>query len=334
MILPYSVPDHINVDGSPVFYPGTYSSDDAQGPPFGFYPPHDDQYWLCFTSYAYAKSCGAYEPLRQHIQTAFGDIAVWQLCALAHDAFPVDPSTQLCIASDDSKQHIVDWGYNDTITKTGKLLFPSLLRYESAMKLAHICDALGLRDDAEGYHAQAMLLRRSIIETFYTEDENHEGWLFSATGIGHKPDVWGSAYAIYLGLLPEELARATALSLLRGYRDRTTVLQGQVRHIPTTHGYWEIAQCAPGTYQNGGYWAYPVGWYIYALTQIDDNAASELFVEYLNFIRETWDDCFNTGTWECTNSELDHWQNPGYLATLAIPYLTLYNKHLISEQEN
>lgn len=331
VILPYSIADHINVDGSAVFYPGTYASDDTQGPPYGMYPPHDDQYWLTITAYAYAKLISFYNPLASNVNTAAGELPLWQVCALTHEAFPVEPKTQLCIASENTDQHIVDWGYNDTVTKTGRLLFPSLLRFESALKLAHIFEGLDMHDEADMYRAQVTLLRRSIIETFYSEDERHEGWLFSATGIGNKPDVWGSAYAIYLGLLPEELMRATAASLLRGYRERTTVLQGQVRHIPTTYGYWEMAQCAPGTYQNGGYWAYPVGWYVYTLAQIDETAAAAMFSEYLGYIRQSWDDSFRSGAWECINPELNHYQNPGYLASVALPYVTLRNKGLITD---
>lgn len=330
IILPYSLPDHINVDGSAVYYPGTYASDGTQGPPYGVYPPHDDQYWLTFTTYAYAKLTSSHESLAKTVNTPAGDMPVWQACALTHDAFPVDPMTQLCIASENIDQHIVDWGYNDTITKTGKLLFPSLLRFESALKLAHIFESLDMRDEADMYHAQATLLRRSIIETFYSEDERHEGWLLSATGIGNKPDVWGSAYAIYLGLFPDELMRSTATSLLRGYRKRTTVVHGQVRHIPTANGYWEMAQCSPGTYQNGGFWAYPVGWYIYALAQIDERAAANLFDDYLTCMRQSWDDSFRSGIWECINPELDHYQNPGYLASVALPYVTLRNKGIIA----
>jgi hypothetical protein len=329
IILPYSIADHINIDGSPVFYPGTYAADDTQGPPFGKYPPHDDQYWLSFSMYAYAKSSDDESSFLRSVPTPMGLLPLWQVCELAHNAFPVDQHTQLCIASADAEYHIVDWGYNDTITKTGKLLFPSLLRLESAIKLAHLFTGADMMDEAEMYSSQAHILRHSILETFYLEDERHEGWLLSATGIGAVPDVWGSAYALHLGILPTDLATALAKSLLRGYRERTTVLKGQVRHIPLTSGYWEKAQCQPGTYQNGAYWAYPAGWYIGALTLVDEKAAAELFAEFLRYQMENWDETFQTGTWECINPALNHYQNPGYLASIALPYITLRNNGII-----
>jgi hypothetical protein len=328
VILPYSIADHINVDGRPVFYPGTYRSDDTQGPPFGMFPPHDDQYWLSLNIYAYAKSTQK-KAFIAPVSSPIGDLPLWQICELAHNAFPVDTRTQLCIAADDLHEHIVDWGYNDTISKTGKLMFPSLLRYESALKLSHLFADVDMREEALTYQQQASLLRRSIIETFYQENEAHEGWLFSATGIGHKPDVWGSAYAVYLGLLPEELSTATAKWLLRLYRTGDAVLHGQVRHLPCSAGDWEVAQCTSGTYQNGGYWGYPAGWYIYALSLIDDAAAEQMFTEFLNYQRDTWDEQLQSCAWECINPALNHYQNPGYLTTIALPYVTLRNKKLI-----
>lgn len=330
VILPYSLADHINVDGSPVYYPGTYRSDDTQGPPYGKYPPHDDQYWLTFNTYAYAKSTGDYDAITRPIATRCGELPLWQVCTLTHNAFPVDATSQLCLADSSLEEHIVDWGYNDAITKTGKLLFPSLLRYESALKLAHMLDRVGMQADAETNWQQAKTLRRSIIETFYTEDDRHFGWLMSATGKGFKPDIWGTAYAIYLNLLPDELADSAAAYLLHCYRAGTTVLHGQVRHIPTTSGYWEIAQCAPGTYQNGGYWGYPAGWYAAALSRVDADAAAQLISEYISYMRDTWDSALQACAWECINPEMNHYQNPGYLSTLAIPYVALKNKGLLS----
>jgi hypothetical protein len=328
VILPYSIADHINVNGRPVFYPGTYKSDDTQGPPFGMFPPHDDQYWMVFNTYAYAKLTRG-NGFRDHVLTPMGELPLYQVCELAHNAFPVDAHSQLCIAADNLTEHIVDWGYNDTISKTGKLLFPSLLRYESALKLSHLFAQSDMQDEALTYQQQATLLQRSIIQTFYLENEAHEGCMLSATGIGRKPDIWGSAYAVYLGVLPEELSSATSKWLLHMYRNGEAILHGQVRHIPRSVGEWEVAQCAPGTYQNGGYWAYPAGWYIFALSLIDDSAAEQMFVEFLDYQRTTWDENLHSCAWECINPALNHYQNPGYLATIALPYVTLRNKKLI-----
>ncbi len=329
VVLPYSIADHINVDGSPVYYPGTYAPDDTQGPPWGRYPPHDDQYWLVFTADAYVKLTGDIRALTRTVPTPMGGLPLWQVCALAHGAFPIEGETQLCVASGDLDEHIVDWGYNDSVTKTGRLLFPSLLRLESASTLRSWFERLDRPDTASVYRDQAVSLRRSISETFYREGSNGEGWLISATGVGDKPDVWGSAYALFSGAVPGDVALAIGRWLLRGYRERTTVQHGQVRHIPTTDGFWELAQAEPGRYQNGAFWGYPAGWYIYALSLVDGQAAGEMFGEYLGYLRATWNDDLRACAWECINPDLDHYQNPGYLATVAMPYAALKQKGLL-----
>jgi len=328
-VLPYSLADHINIDGKPVYYPGTYASDETQGPPWGKYPPHDDQYWLTFAAYIYARMANDWHSFERPVPTPMGSIPLWQACELTHNAFPIDQATQLCIASDDPGEHIVDWGYNDSITKTGKLLFPSLLRLESALKLAELFERAGRAQKAAQYHRQGATIRKAIATTFYADSGNGEGWLMSATGLGRKPDVWGTALAVHRGFVDDQMARALARSLLRGYRERTTVLRGRVRHIPTTSGFWEKAQSQQGTYQNGAYWGYPTGWYVYALSLVEERAASEMFAEYLDDLRSTWRDDLISCAWECINPALSHYQNPGYLTTVALPYVALKGKGLL-----
>mgnify|MGYP006281178989 CR=1 FL=1 len=257
VVLPYSIADHVNLDGTPVYYPGTYASDESQGNlRFGKYPPHDDQYWPTFTTYAYVR--------------------------LAHDAFPVDVDTGLCV------------------TDVG----------------------------AATYRSQAQRIRQSIPAVFAHRDADGALWLRSATGIGSKPDVWGTAYAVYSGAVGAGVARELAASLLSGYRRGTTVQDGQVRHIPADHGYWERA-AERGVYQNGGYWGYPVGWYVYALSLVDFDAAGDLFREYLRAVTSCWEEGFAHCAWECVNSEIGHAQNPGYAATVALPYVCLKEKGLL-----
>ena len=49
---PWSIADHINFDGKPVYFPGTYSSDSDQGDgSFGSFPPHDNQYYFIRIAY-------------------------------------------------------------------------------------------------------------------------------------------------------------------------------------------------------------------------------------------------------------------------------------------
>jgi|YNPNPStandDraft_1061719.scaffolds.fasta_scaffold01719_10 hypothetical protein len=329
VVLPYSLPDHINIDGSPVYFPGTYAADETQGPPWGKYPPHDDQYWLTYTAWIYAQLTRDWESFERLVPTPMGQMPLYEVCELTHNAFPVDPETQLCIASADLNEHIVDWGYNDSIIKTGKLLFPSLLRLQSARKLLELFSKSNNPERADRYREQVAQLQCAIEQTFFRKVRPDEWWLMSATGIGCQPDVWGSAFAVYMEAIDRDKAAALARSLLRGYRLRTTVVDGQACHLPNGDGPWQKALSKPGTYQNGGYWGYPMGWYIYAVSLVDENAAAELFAEYLTAVRRNWSSSFKACAWECVNPAIDHYQNPGYLATVALPYVTLKEKGLL-----
>ena len=84
------------------------------------------------------------------------------------------------------------------------------------------------------------------------------------------------------------------------------------------------------TYQNGAYWAYSTGWYVYALTLVNGQAASDMFEEYLAYLKD-WNDDLANCAWECINPALDHYQNAGYLATVALPYAALLQKGLLGE---
>ncbi len=57
-----------------------------------------------------------------------------------------DPETGL--VTTDATQRAVGFGFCDAIYFTGKMLFPSLLRYRAAGELAELCEALGRADRA------------------------------------------------------------------------------------------------------------------------------------------------------------------------------------------
>ena len=335
IVLPFSIPDHISLDGSPVYYPGSYDSGESQGPPWGTYPPHDDQYWLTFTAHAYMKLSGEAAAGARPIQTSIGKIPVWLACDLAHHAFAIDPDSGLCTSPQKKKEHQVDWGYNDSIIKTGNLLFPSLLRLESCYKLIDLMEGCDQGGRASSIRGEANLLRASISKVFatrYNRDGRDETWLISATGVGNVPDVWGTALAVHRGFVDDELAEELCNTLLDAYRERTVVLQGQICHVPANFGFWPKAQSEEGTYQNGGYWGYPVGWYVSALSRVDTPAARELFIEYLEAMKSNWNESGEACLYECINPALGHYQNPGYLTTVALPYVALDEAGLLPDK--
>ena len=66
----FAVPDHINFDGKPTYYPGNYETGNKQGgPPWGKYPPLDDQFYFLIAVYQHWKMTGDTRLFRSRIAT-------------------------------------------------------------------------------------------------------------------------------------------------------------------------------------------------------------------------------------------------------------------------
>ena len=108
---------------------------------------------------------------------------------------------------------------------------------------------------------------------------------------------------------------------------KTAVRDGLVRHVltddPTNRGLWQNSAAAAGTYQNGGYWGTPAGWYIAAMAKADRGAAAEMAREFVRFLRQHMRPDGMTEAWEWSNPDTGRTANPLYVATVALPYLSL-----------
>jgi hypothetical protein len=313
----YAVPDHINFDGRPTFYPGNYETGEKQGGKlFGKYPPLDDHFYFI---------SAVHEHWRLTRNLTLFRSRVGALCEKVYAVAPQDAATGLVTAGDTETENAKDGGFCDAEFKSGKLLFPSVLKLVAARQLAELFDAAGDRAKARHYRADAARLRRHIGRTFLDAD----GWLRSATGVGNQPDVWGSAFAVWADAVEPPATHRISRSLVRAYRDRTAVREGCVRHILTTdqtnHGAWQKSLAAPGTYQNGGYWGTPSGWYIAAIHRVDPQAARDMAREYVHFLR-------TSEAWEWFNPDTGKHSNPLYVATVALPYISLVRAGLLRAQ--
>lgn len=290
----YSIPDHITMGGAACWFPGAYT-EQGKGD-FGFLPPADDafffiqmvaQHWRLTRSTAFFQST---------VPTGWGNARLSDICAKAFDSVAVDPAGGLVVCEAGEGRTRVDWGFCDTIRKTGLCLMPSLLRWKAAADLAALFTAAGNLSEAERFGRRADQVKAAIVATFLQEmttaDGTRDVLLLSATELGRKEDVWASAYAVWLRVLPPDLERAVARHLLGLYQAGGTVVEGQVRHLPPGGefgGYWEEAKCDRDTYQNGGYWATPTGWYITALRRVNPAAAEKLLREYVAHLRANRD---------------------------------------------
>jgi hypothetical protein len=238
-------------------------------------------------------------------------------------AFLVPPSrkdTGLVYA--DLAERGVTFGFVDTITHTGDLLFCSLLKYQAATELARLLVRISDAERAQHYASVANRLKQAIPAAFATE----KGFLRASTGKSAQPDVWGTAYAVYAGALDPEHERGACEALARAYQDGTIAWRGNIRHVPTTDDFsettaWEIALSPKNRYQNGAYWGTPTGWVCYAIAKVNLDLARKLAGEYIAELREG---DFRKGPdfgspWECMHPEGNHRQNPVYMTSVTCP---------------
>jgi len=313
-IPPWSIADHVNPDGSAVFFPGTYASDehsvDEQGS-YGRRPPIDDHYSFVHLAWCYVRQAGSAEALDEAVE----GVLLWERLLHAFDAPDHDSATELCITQDNTRA--VNFGFFDSVSHTDKLLFASLLRRRSARELAELAE---LRNDPQ-VHARmtriAMMIDQHLVPTFLRED----GWLTAATQRSAQPDVWGTCLALTHGALPDA-ARQPVLDTLLSALDRNTITDesAAVRHVPidcdaAATSAWESCCCVHGTYQNGGYWHTATGWLIQAVRLRDQERAEELLMRFMNHL-ETHRDAGGPWEWR-SGGGVGH--NPRYLTSVTVP---------------
>ncbi|MCC6427472.1 MAG: hypothetical protein IT435_11695 [Phycisphaerales bacterium] len=334
----YTVPDHINFDGKPSFFPGSYETGEKQGGhPWGNAPPLDDNFYFILAVYEHWRLTSDLTLFRTTLRTAFSHEPLNDLCEKIFNTPRSDLDTGLITSGDIDTDNAKDWGFCDSIFKSGKLLFPSILKLHTAHKLAQLFTADNQPDKAAHYRQLAADLSAVITSTFLKPaappHDQDDAWLHSATGFGNQPDIWGSALAVHHDAIPHEDARRISRALTRAYRDRTAIRNGQVRHIltndPTNNGGWEKSVSTLGEYQNGGYWGTPTGWVISAIHRTDPLAAADLAREYLAHLRSNMRDDGLTHAYEWHNPSTNRSANPLYVASIALPYIALKEAGLL-----
>lgn len=305
---PFCIPDHINFDGSPVYYPGTYSSGEDQGAePWGILPPADDHYEFVHLGWVLANQGKSWAFLSRKM----GDLTVIERMERAFDCPKSDPVSGLFTTT--KEKRAVGFGFCDSITVTGRVLYPSLLRYRAAKELFELTGKCQ-------FDAAAKAIAKNIPLVF---GEKNSGWLRAATEIGQQPDVWGTLLALHLGVLDTATAKAARRTVALAYQAGTISLEGAVRHIPSDRDFsttsaWEKALEGKGYYQNGAYWHTPTGFFIEALIREDKVLGRKAFAEYVAHLKKGGEI-----PWECFNPAIGHTQNGGYLASVAWPYSVL-----------
>ena len=314
---PGSIADHISFGGKPIFYPGTLEDYEGQGGErWGILPSLDDHYFFIHMAACYADTTGDTAILSEAVRGK----SLLQRLEEAYAMPPSRPDTGIVYA--DLENRGVTFGFVDTVTHTGDLLFCSVLKYQASRQLASLFAKTGGTEKAKEYADRADILKRAIDATFPAVD----GLLRASTGLSAQPDVWGTAYAVYIGALYPEKEQAACEALARAYEDGTLAWRGNVRHVRTTDDFsdttmWERVLAKKNTYQNGAYWGTPVGWAAFAIAKVDRPLAARLASEYVAELRAG---DFRKGPefgspWECIHPDGNHRQNPVYLTSVTCP---------------
>jgi hypothetical protein len=190
----------------------------------------------------------------------------------AMNAVPRNPDNGLVHIKAGEERDRCPYGFTDTAHKQGDVLFCSLLYVEASRRLSDLLNCGGRATDAESWSREATRVADSIRQVFW---DSRVGLFRAATIRCREHDIWGSAFAVYLGVADDEQAEAIAAYFKRNYAQ--IVQGGQIRHLPGG-AYWENG-CARDTYQNGGYWATPTGWFVYALDLADPALADRTVVD-------------------------------------------------------
>ena len=317
----YAVADHINYDGCPVFFPGTYNSGWDQGDGrYGSFPPFCDNYYFVIMVDAYLCQNSDYEIL----DAEYNGLSLLDRLEYAFAGYNIDEESGLCFST--AEKHTVDWGFVDAIKKSGKLLMASLLRYNAACALERIFERRGDRTKQKYYFALTQKIRNNVMEVFYDAET---GWFYSATEIGHQHDVWATAYAVFSGITQDKM---TLLALADAYATGRATVDGYVRHILTDEDFsdssaWESAIVGHNEYQNGGYWATPTGWYAYALYK--HNGSLDILED---FLRHTVKNEHRGAPFEWMDEHTEQISGLNYGTSGVLPYIGA--KRILEETEN
>jgi len=183
------------------------------------------------------------------------------------------------------------YGFTDIVLKTGNLLFSSLLYYKAHMDMADLCEQLDCGSPAI-YKQKAELVRQHI-HALWSEEH---GMFWAADGDCRQVDVWGSAYAVDVGLATDVQAERIARYLAEQVDE--IAWKGQIRHLPLSEGSWDrlFKPCQEGTYQNGAYWATPLAWVLPVLARDNPTLAANLLEEVIADFQENGiNECINEG---------------------------------------
>lgn len=277
--------DCVKYDGTPIYKPG-YGS-------MGENPVADgSQFTVGVAFHTYRKTKDA---------TLLGEMLTPLVKTMT--AAPRNPATGLVHIDPARAWDRCPYGFTDTIRKQGDELFSSLLYMHACRQLSDLLHAGQRDDETRKWKEEARRVSENIRKVFWDADA---GLFHAATIKCREHDIWGSAFAVFLSVADTAQSQAIARYFKTHYDQ--IVQQGQIRHLPGGV-YWEQG-CARDQYQNGAFWATPVGWFVYTLDLADPMLADRTILDMVNNFKKH-------GACEWIIGEKR--QLPDYLASAALP---------------
>jgi hypothetical protein len=313
IVPPHAIADHINLNGEPVFFPGTYDPVAHQDGSWGFRPPTNNYYDVIWLAHMLSTSGDAVALLNGSVNGK----TVYERLQLAFGVPEIDPATQLVHTTEERRA--VGFIFCDSIVMTGDLLMASLLRHRAAGHLASFARILGRTAEAQVYTALAAQIAQNIVPVF-GRDARSGGWLKAATGISGQPDVWGSMYAIYRGIIQGEAKTRLLRTIVKALeKDGEIEFQGALRHVPVSlsasaTSAWERTATPGNRYQNGAYWHTPVGWLLAILNEEYPDHARAICDRWLVHLKAE-----QGRVWECIGWGGAANQNSGFAPSITLP---------------
>ena len=191
------------------------------------------------------------------------------------NAVPRNQETGLVHISSELPWDRCPYGFTDTVRKQGDVLFSSLLFVQASRQLGDLLETSDRPNEARQWREEAEKVSANIRQVFW---DPRIGLFRAATVKCKEPDIWGSAFAVYLDVASQEQAITIARYFKNHYSE--IVQNGQIRHLPGGV-YWEQAR-ERDRYQNGAFWATPTGWFVFTLDLVDPKLADRTVIDLVN----------------------------------------------------
>lgn len=207
--------------------------------------------------------------------------------AIADCLAAIPRSANGCVYSDPAAPS-VDYGFCDTILKTGDVAYGTALQ---AWAYRMCADMAG--EHGTGPYSTAQHHAEDGLATL----RQASGWYAGSSGNNSAvDDVWATALAVAENLVTGADRLASAQAIADAYLDgssgplgyTSTITQyGLVRHLPVGQ-FWTGTATTQGEYQNGGYWLSPLWDCVRAVALVDETTALAWAAEAMDQVQDEY----------------------------------------------